>query len=1789
MANVNPTSWRFISVLLLPGTKCYERFTDDTITSVRRQIIDGIAGKGLTPREKSRFAFVEDAFDNPGAFASKVAKDRADGLERKKQEVAEYKATVKAAEKEAADKAKKNARKRGKAKPIAVAKEVSEEDQPQPEVLRDPAGVKASLSHMQDEGAGGGGASEGESDAENSPTKAKAGLLDLTEQEGAADMIYIIGGHIPHPDSVRKLLTMDAGGKPGTVESSLLHVVMELSSHRPVRAGLQPPSHDLKKAAEEDFDTWKDLAFLDVKVDTPTEKLRDIGQIAKDLLRTVGDVAVDRYMYDEWLSAATIVTVPKTNAAFQEKETLSKMYYDKLINQLREDCGGVSLAVHCMAEAVVRAHVETPEAWTEFDAIVANQGDDSTAGEPSASSGSSVLLVVQDADETLRDIASAPGKNVLEAKIGAEKIVDIAFKLGSLLRVPGGMGRAGMPRKPTVSKEQRGMDRTELLKFVGAATDTLERAQWMSMFENMINDADPVNAKIWIDSGAFYKRTWRERVLPNTISQVVGRALSAARRKDLLTKYDPSTDRLLVAVHYPTAPGRARDEHFDTASSGCCSVPPGFARWSKSREAALASNIARAQKKYADLEDKFRMGEITQKQKERAQNKIAAKSARTVALTAPVLYNMDKALIEQVEDDLVTLFPADGAIVRIQKYKRTKTGGHHVWSTIEKDGTYFGMRQREPREFAHGGSNEKAPRPVTAGSRPTTAASKSSKKGSVAGSSRPSTAVDGNSTEYACVFVSEFPDGSRAVVDQGPAFPLKPDGHGTIRVTLTGRDGLAVEVGTDGSVCQRYDSASDKKPKAAFGEVCRQIIPGGRVIRYMEDGNVQVLFPNGQTSIYHASGEHAGCWIVTAAAGYRFKKSPAAITKSGKATSKSKGKTGATTPATGEEMTLPPGLSKMSRCPMKLSTDPISLCKIIERMDGVTIITYNDGSSLVTHADGTHILRQQGSGGEEDAGFVTISAKGFPKVESDIDVDENAFRHANGLRIALSKGGEQKRVGCVLSDGTIIEAMYNTKFTANVNGTMKVSKPDGSEIIASDDGCVEFRPASLSPADGGAAMEARKWGPDGSKVLSEALSEPDTTSGAYFIDCYKGELRTSDPENNIFTIRMDGTYELDLAGEDVKDIETPAIVNKPIEPRLFVLSGDGYGYEYCRPPDIDEYMRKIALDSTGTINCMDPSVAIERGFVRKGKGKAPAGSKVHTFMYEVLVRNRKLSEPCCMDRPPSPDRPYLVQPQPEPETRPREVIVVRNLEEVGELELELKSEIFTAERECAEWRDAREANQDRFAVDDTRDKEAIDTEKEVAAMIKKLREAPETLAKPKARKESRQRGRGKRGKRSNTPPSRPGEILDAGGSSLLSVESQGNELTAPSKLIVEGEDALTSVDENSLIIDNGNFEDQKSEEKSERNEVRRFGKSKRPSKNTDPLRDVGGFWKSMEGVEASQSIRHVEGNPLFEDENGPERAVDELAEWQEMQSTMMGTSPEMLKRAEDELKRGVQIVPLNKQIQPAPKSNKNLLAPLGGARKEKKIVPVGSARDMAAKANGLQKSNLSADEEMLLQQDYERLQNLGEEMAREIAAQRARSTIPSSEIEAGRKTGLVKLNRYNADDDEVRRKQNTSSTFSQNKVLKSRGSGGPRDYIPAEILQNAPGFEVDPQFVKLGRLCVGCLYRTVVSVMNVGNDTSRFRLTRRNQPAEDNAKYDGGRDSNVHKLRVLYRAGPLAAGMHAKLEIEFAALNIGEVSDHFELVTEHQVIRVPIEAEIVASLAHDPRHVANDVTFVRNL
>ena len=136
-------------------------------------------------------------------------------------------------------------------------------------------------------------------------------------------------------------------------------------------------------------------------------------------------------------------------------------------------------------------------------------------------------------------------------------------------------------------------------------------------------------------------------------------------------------------------------------------------------------------------------------------------------------------------------------------------------------------------------------------------------------------------------------------------------------------------------------------------------------------------------------------------------------------------------------------------------------------------------------------------------------------------------------------------------------------------------------------------------------------------------------------------------------------------------------------------------------------------------------------------------------------------------------------------------------------------------------------------------------------------------------------------------------------------------------------------------------------------------------------------------------------------------------------------------------------------------------------------------------------------------------------------------------------------------------------------------------------MQNAVKFVVTPSNINMGRLCEGCRYKIVASVKNTGSDTSRFRLTRRNQKNRgDNSKFDGGADSTIHQLRVVYRAGPLAAGMHARLELEIKAKGVGVVEDHFEIVTEHQILKIPVTCEIVTPLAHDPRHVSSGVKHV---
>ncbi|XP_031230830.1 sperm-associated antigen 17 isoform X2 [Mastomys coucha] len=114
------------------------------------------------------------------------------------------------------------------------------------------------------------------------------------------------------------------------------------------------------------------------------------------------------------------------------------------------------------------------------------------------------------------------------------------------------------------------------------------------------------------------------------------------------------------------------------------------------------------------------------------------------------------------------------------------------------------------------------------------------------------------------------------------------------------------------------------------------------------------------------------------------------------------------------------------------------------------------------------------------------------------------------------------------------------------------------------------------------------------------------------------------------------------------------------------------------------------------------------------------------------------------------------------------------------------------------------------------------------------------------------------------------------------------------------------------------------------------------------------------------------------------------------------------------------------------------------------------------------------------------------------------------------------------------------------------------------------GFHLLPPSVKFGVLKEGHTYVTIVKLKNVGVDFCRFRVK---QPPPSTG------------LKVTYKPGPVAAGLHAELKVELFAMAVGEdsakgsthISHNIEIMTEHDVLFLPVEATILTRSNYDNR------------
>ncbi|KAH9194714.1 hypothetical protein AeNC1_003315 [Aphanomyces euteiches] len=533
------------------------------------------------------------------------------------------------------------------------------------------------------------------------------------------------------------------------------------------------------------------------------------------------------------------------------------------------------------------------------------------------------------------------------------------------------------------------------------------------------------------------------------------------------------------------------------------------------------------------------------------------------------------------------------------------------------------------------------------------------------------TKVEQPSKDFHYIFHASFSDDSQLRICRGSGK--------TIIVTHTSVSGLLLIVSSDGTIQQSY-AATHAAARSQY-EARRLIVGKGTVVATCKSGSQSILYANGSTASRTSSAEP----FVT-------------VNEQGMPS------------CNDASWPLP------SKIPVHIEVDPESRAVIAHREDGVVVVTHPNGAFLTQHTDGTRIY------GNPTCSHVVVVKEGFAEVSIDVDVNLTAQRHAKGMKVAVTKGGIRTRSVLRLDDGTTMEVDYDTRVIASVHGIIRIRKPDGTVVVAQDNGVVEFRPQTLN------------HGPVTPRREDE--EELDTSTGAYYFNCFMGSLSMSDHEHNSYHVTLgDGTMEpivdVELAGivtshdcekYDVPPMPVAAVVNDPLEPFLLILNGDGTATEVLRPIDVAEYHRQIER------NKHIHSVT--------NYEKNATSARTHVFLHDLdpvepneawfadhKERKKLLDQVSVIPARASPfilGELHNIEPP-----QPPLVHIVRRLKELVPFNPSQFKSMMDALDAWRDWRSKREAAVDQYAVCDPRDADtiaaALASHKKVKAALKTAR------------------------------------------------------------------------------------------------------------------------------------------------------------------------------------------------------------------------------------------------------------------------------------------------------------------------------------------------------------------------------------------------------------------------------------------------------------------------------------
>jgi hypothetical protein len=922
------------------------------------------------------------------------------------------------------------------------------------------------------------------------------------------------------------------------------------------------------------------------------------------------------------------------------------------------------------------------------------------------------------------------------SNLDSKMLVAIERAAFERLEFPRTYGKGSLPLKPLKSEETRGMEKTELLTFSSLSPNDIDRVTQLTSFERLLNGAyEDIYGANNIEPWVLTNRELFEELSPHVLSQVLSNAMLSS--PEILRTYHPASDSLLLALHNPTAKGRVGQKFWKPTKQIRHRLP--FNDWRLSPRLDATPRTLEASKSGIDVESIF---------------------------------------LKKLTTHTMHLFPADHSTICLRTMAaeladaigdgktipRDIVGGKsNSWLSIYHEDHIFGLRHAV-RDSPMVGSADAS-------------SAINHRRGSKAGNE----GKEGDKArwehyrqtgEFAAHYVCDFEGGVRMLACEGALQKSKKDGFHTITLRQTFPSGLIVSNCSDGVVRQEVVTSAKV---GVFGdkiveEMCRLIFGKGTVVRHMRDGSIHMLFSDGG-SAFKKAGETSFTYV-SIDDGCMYRK--------------------AADPFDGKVEWSKVGTSK--NFTKEVDPETKAYIRTIEYDDDsrTRIIENSDGSVLVVHSEGTVVRSAPKVPDEDGVHFVPkilVEAKGMAAVEFDVEVNQQAIAYARGAQVAISKGGDRIRSRTAFPDSSYCLSTFDTRLTSEVCGRLISVRPDRTEIIVSDDGSVLHKVRALwtgndtyeteqARARGGAKAGDKGGVNYNIKQDPDAQPDPDHVTQCYIFNLIDGKMSTSDKEHNLFEawlgdIPKSGCVNVELAGvlslEDTNEgmMKVPAVVNEPIEPRMFVVGRDGSGFEILRKSNIEDWERRL-LNEKERIKDLtqgeaenkierfgDPSDmgSFQREFELRIKYANPADWKgegtMHNFgtlfartfdqvwgipgvvkswsftALPVAAKYSKMKdgdgwkavvgfEECevgsIMDRCP-------------------EIVMARTWIVHQPLNDEEKKELLRAIEECEQWRMARQNTIDRFSVDDDRDAIMLKAEQSMAKVLKRAYRAAKATKK----------------------------------------------------------------------------------------------------------------------------------------------------------------------------------------------------------------------------------------------------------------------------------------------------------------------------------------------------------------------------------------------------------------------------------------------------------------------------